>query len=401
MISVAVIRQTTLHKLNAKTVKSAGNGWHSDGGGLYLRVKGASRSWVFRWAEGAKKRERAIGPQSAISLATARQRAAEARDALSAGKVPEVVKASSERTEVAEVAAEVKTLGAAAQEYIHARRATWSNAKHAAQWQASLDLHAADLLKMPVTEITSADVADTLTPIWLTKIETASRVRQRIERILGVCIARGERSGPNPAALRDNLDVILPSQKRVRVVKHHAAIPVGDAPAAFAAIWHKRDAGIGYAGLITLALTALRSGEVRHLEWGDVGGDTIIIPAGRMKARKVHRVPMSPQLISYLQAQPRWADSPLVHAGQAGRPMSDMTLAKALKGAGYGDYTPHGWRSTFSDWANDAGWARDLVEDQLAHTIGNAVERAYRRADFLDRRRPMMDAWVSYLTSAL
>ena len=392
------MRQTTLHKLNAKAVKSAPDGWHSDGGGLYLRVKGESRSWVFRWAEGAKKRERAIGPQSAISLATARLRATEARDTLAAGKVPELVKAHPER---AEVAAEVKTLGAAAQEYIHARRATWSNAKHAAQWQASLDLHATDLLKMPVTEITSADVADTLTPIWLTKIETASRVRQRIERILGACIARGERAGPNPAALRDNLEVILPSQGRVKVIKHHAAISVKDAPAAFAAIWGKRDAGIGYAGLITLALTALRSGEVRRLEWTDIEGDTIIIPADRMKARKDHRVPVSPQLMSYLQAQPRWADTALVHAGQAGRPMSDMTLAKALKGAGYGDYTPHGWRSTFSDWANDSGWSRDLVEDQLAHTIGSAVERAYRRADFLDRRRPMMDAWAGYLVSVL
>lgn len=387
-----------MNKLSAKAAKSAADGWHSDGGGLYLRVKGPSRSWVFRWTEGIKKRERAIGPQSAISLATARQRATDARQALADGEAPAVAKAA---PITAPARPKVKTLGMAAQDYIHARRQTWSNAKHAAQWQASLDLHATNLLKMPITDITSADLADTLSPIWLTKIETASRVRQRIERILGACIARGERAGPNPAALRDNLDVILPSQKRVKVIKHHAAIPVEDAPTAFAAIWHKRDAGIGYAGLITLALTALRSGEVRHLEWGDLDVGTINIPAERMKARKDHRVPVTEFLVSYLSSRPRWSDSPLVHPGQGGRPMSDMTLAKAMKGAGFGDYTPHGWRSTFSDWANGEGWHRDLVEDQLAHTIGNAVERAYRRADFLERRRPMMDAWAEYLGSAL
>ena len=392
------MRQTALNKLSAKAVKSALDGWHSDGGGLYLRVKGASRSWVFRWTEGTKKRERAIGPQAAISLASARQRATDARQALADGEAPTVVKAAPITPPARPKA---KTLGIAAQEYIHARRQTWSNAKHAAQWQASLDLHAADLLKKPLGDITSADVADTLSPIWLTKIETASRVRQRIERILGSSIARGERAGPNPAALRDNLDVILPSQKRVKAVKHHAAIPVEDAPAAFAAIWRKRDAGIGYAGLITLALTALRSGEVRHLEWSDIDRDFINIPADRMKARKDHRVPISELLASHLQAQPRWAECSLIHPGQSGRVMSDMTLAKALKGAGYGNFTPHGWRSTFSDWANGEGWHRDLVEDQLAHTIGSAVERAYRRADFLDRRRPMMDAWAAYLGSAL
>ncbi|MFY9211222.1 MAG: Arm DNA-binding domain-containing protein, partial [Aestuariivita sp.] len=258
------MRQTTLHRLNAKAAKSLGDGWHADGGGLYLRVKGNTRSWVFRWTEGAKKREKAIGPAASVALATARQRAAEAREALAEGNTPVVRKKAAEP---APKVSRTPTLGEAARDYIGARRATWSNKKHAMQWQASLDLHAADLLKMPIDQITSSDVADTLSPIWLTKIETASRVRQRIERILGACIARGERPGPNPAALRDNLDVILPDQKRVRKVKGHAAIPWQDAPAAFAAIWARRHTGIGYSGLITCALTALRSGEIRHLQW--------------------------------------------------------------------------------------------------------------------------------------
>ncbi len=138
---------------------------------------------------------------------------------------------------------------------------------------------------------------------------------------------------------------------------------------------------------------------MRTFEWGDVEGDTIIIPKGRMKARRPHRVPVTPNLAEHLNSLPRWADSLLVHPGQHGRPMSDMTLAKALSGAGWKGSTPHGWRSTFSDWANGEGWPRELIEDQLAHQVGSDVERAYRRGDYLERRREMMLAWEAYVTA--
>ena len=154
------MRQTTLHRLNAKAAKSLGDGWHADGGGLYLRVKGNTRSWVFRWTEGAKKREKAIGPAAAISLASARQRAAEAREALTEGNAP-----ITRKTAPAPQPAKSKILREVARDYIAARRVTWSNKKHAVQWQASLDLHAEPLLKMPIDQITSADVADVLSPI--------------------------------------------------------------------------------------------------------------------------------------------------------------------------------------------------------------------------------------------
>lgn len=237
--------------------------------------------------------------------------------------------------------------------YIGAHRATWSNGKHAGQWESSLRRHAGPLLRLDVAAITTADVEAVLAPIWLEKPETASGVRQRIERILGAAIARGDRPGPNPAGWLDNLSVLMPDQSKVHVVKHHSAVPWQDAPAAFATIVGKRDVGIGYRAVVTLCLTALRSGEVRHLQWADVAGDALVIPAARMKARRAHRVPVTGPLAAHLSALPRVAGAgDLVHPGQSRTAMSDMTISKAMKGAGLGDYTPHGWRSTFSDWAN-------------------------------------------------
>lgn len=390
------MRTGSLNKLTARGAAAAQDGMHSDGGGLFLRVKGASRAWVFRFTVDGRKREMGLGPASAVSLATARTKAAEARDLVGQGIDPIAGRTA---PQLAPRKRQPRSFRAALRTYIDAHHQTWSNAKHAAQWQSSLERHAGDLMRRDVAEITTADIEAVLLPIWLTKCETAGRVRQRIERILSATIARGDRPGPNPAAWRDNLEHVLPSQKKVRTVTHHASVPWQEAPAAFRAILDRRSQGVGYGALVTLCLTALRSGEVRHLEWDDVDQDALVLPAERMKARRPHRVPITPPLAAYLANQPRITGTPLVHPGTGGRPMSDMTMSKAMKGAGLDDFTPHGWRSTFSGWANAQGWGRDLIEDQLAHQIGNAVERAYRREDFLERRRPLMTAWAGYLLS--
>lgn len=402
------MRTGALNKLTARQVKAAGDGMHSDGGGLFLAVGGERRRWVFRFtatvAGGRKKRELGLGSAASVSLAVAREKAAEARALVAGGGDPIAAKAEARNSAAAprgEQRCGAPTFAEAMRSYITARQPTWSNPKHAAQWASSLERHATSLMVLPVDEIATAEISAVLMPVWLELPETASRVRQRIERILGAQIALGNRPPPNPAALRDNLEHVLPDQRKVREVRHHAAIPVGEAPAAFAATWAKRDAGFGYAGLITVALTALRSGEVRRLEWVDVESLAIVIPKGRMKARRQHRVPVTPLLAQHLGTQPRWADTTLVHPGQQGRPMSDMTLAKALTGSGWREATPHGWRSTFSDWANGEGWPRELIEDQLAHQIGTAVERAYRRGDYLERRREMMEAWETYVAGSL
>ena len=259
--------------------------------------------------------------------------------------------------------------------------------------------YGAALLPMPVGAIAPGDVADVLSPIWLAKPETASRLRGRIEAVLGACIARGERSGPNPAALRDNLAHILPRQ-RVEV-QHHAAIAVADAPAAFARLWNKRDDGMGYQVLVTVCLTAMRSGEARGLRWDEIGETAITIPRDRMKAKRPHVLPLTPRLREHLTSQSRWVATDLLHPGLNGRVVSDMTPAMALRRSGLGQFTVHGWRSTFRDWAGQEAWPRELAEHQLAHAVGDATERAYARDTLAERRRPMMEAWEAYLWTAL
>ena len=177
-------------------------------------------------------------------------------------------------------------------------------------------------------------------------------------------------------------------------MKHHAAAAVEAVPSIYAALAGRR--GNGAAALRFVMLTACRSGEARHLEWGDIEGDTITIPAARMKMSRPHRIPVSPALAELLAAQERF--NHLVFPSSSLAPLSDMALAMALRRIGQNDITPHGFRSTFSQWAYDAEYRRDYVEDALAHSIGTEVERAYRRGDFLEQRREMMQAWADVVT---
>lgn len=380
------MRTGALHKLTAKQVQHAKSGMHSDGGGLFLAVKGGGRSWVFRYTQDKRKREMGLGSLSSVSLSSAREAAANARQAVAEGRDP--IDARQQSFEMPEPSRAI--FRAAMERFLRLNGPTWKNAKHAAQWRSTLVTYAAPLMEMDVATITSREVLDCLEPIWNEKPETARRVRGRIERVLSSCIALSERQPPNPAGWKDNLEHLLTS-KRPRV-KHHAAIPVEEAPAAFSALWARRDKSMGAQALCFAILGAMRSGEVRQLQHSDLKQDHVAIPAERMKASVLHRVPLLPEMI----APPKINGADLVFPSSRLRPLSDMTLAKAQKSAEIGG-TPHGWRSTFSDWANGAGYRREYIEDALAHQIGSAVERAYRRNDYLEQRRPMMEAWRDYL----
>ena len=288
-----------------------------------------------------------------------------------------------------------------AEEYIKGHEASWRNDKHRYQWRQSLSTFAYPALgDTDVAAIGMTDVLKVLQPIWTTKTETASRTRGRIETILAYATVRGWRTGSNPATWRGNLAMVLPPPDKVAPVQHHAALPWQQMPA----FWTKlRDrTGAGALCLQFTILTAARSGEARGAQWGeiDLDGSLWTIPAARMKAGKPHRVPLSEaaKIVLRLAAEGREQDAGLIFPGlKRGQPMSDMTLGAVLKRMGRADLTPHGFRSSFRDWAAEATDAPNhVVEQALAHAIGNSVEAAYRRGDLLERRRKLMEEWAAF-----
>ena len=239
---------------------------------------------------------------------------------------------------------------------------------------------------------------DVLRPIWTTKTETASRVRQRIEAVLDYATATRARAGDNPARWRGHLDHLLPRPSRVRVVRHHPALDWRQAPA-FMAELAKRQ-GIDARALAFTILTAARSGEVRGMKWGELDLDDAVwtVPAGRIKASREHRVPLQAAAIALL-GKPGEADelvfpSPI----KAGNPLSDAALAAVLQRMGYNNITVHGFRSTFRDWAGETTpHAREVIETALAHKLKDKAEAAYARGDLFAKRRRLMQDWADFL----
>jgi integrase len=371
-----------------------GDGRWADGGGLYLRVRrnGSSKAWVFRFTLHGKKIDMGLGSAGAVTLKAARELAGEARAALATGFDPREVKPPSNGLVTAP--GPVLVFRQALTDYITLNESRWSNFKHSQQWWNTLDRHAPGIMDMPVDKIETVDVVRALESIWNVKIETARRVRGRIEKVLSYCIALGLRKGPNPAAWKDNLEFVLPKQNRR--VKHHAAVAVDEVPAVYSAAGNRT--GQGYRLLQFVCLTALRSGEARFLEWADIGDDKIVIPAERMKAGRDHRIPVGKQLAEFLAGLP--VTVPLVFPNRHGGACSDMTISMSLKRLDW-DATPHGMRACFANWCARKGVMRELAEDQLAHLIGDATERAYRRDDYLERRRAVMEAWAAFVTGSL
>jgi integrase len=246
--------------------------------------------------------------------------------------------------------------------------------------------------KLPVAAIDTALVLRVLQPIWTTKTETAARVRMRIERILSWATVQGYRSGDNPARWDKHLDNLLPPQSKVAPVKHHAALPFADVPG-FIGEMRERD-GLAGEALEFMILTAARTGEVIGAEWGefDLKAKAWTVPAGRMKSAREHRVPLSDRAIEILKDQPRAAARVF--------PLSNMAFLQLLKRMGRAGITPHGFRSSFRDWAAETHKAhRDVAEMALAHAISDKTEAAYRRGDLFKKRRRLMDDWAAYCTA--
>jgi integrase len=377
-----------LHKLSAREVATLTiPGRHSDGGGLYLSVSpSGARSWVFMWKVAGKRCEMGLGSLRDVPLTKARQRAADARQLRADGLDP---LASREKPKV-------MTFGEAADALIESMSSSWRNEKHHAQWTMTLTVYCEPLRSKPVADIGTDDVLKVLLPLWTTKPETASRLRGRIERVLDFARARGQRTGENPARWRGHLDALLP--KRAKLSRgHHKAMPFDEVPAFMASLRERE--GVAPHALEFAILTAARSGEVLGAQWDefDLEARVWTVPAARMKASREHRVPLSDRAVEILRHMEQMRFSEYVFPGaRRGRPLSTMALEMVLRRMKV-DATVHGFRSAFRDWAGErTTFPREVAEAALAHLVGDAVERAYRRGDALEKRRHLMDAWAAF-----
>ncbi len=387
-------------QLSALTVGRLNNpGFWAVGGvaGLYLHVsKNNARSWVLRATIGSKRRDMGLGGFPDVTLAGAYQKAREAREKIEQGIDPILARKQAASALIAAQATEL-TFAKAATAYIDAHGDAWRNAKHRQQWVNTIETYAEPVIgKLLVRDVNQTHILSILEPIWKTKTETATRVRGRIESVLDWATVRGHRKGDNPARWKGHLDQLLPAPGKIAKVEHHTALPI-DAVGAFVQDLRQRD-GFAARALEFVILTAARSGEVRGMTWAELDLDAGVwtVPAQRMKAGKEHRVPLSDQAKSLLQVLRKIEDVPLVFPAPRGGVLSDMTLTAVTRRMKV-PAVPHGFRSTFRDWAAErTNYPRDMAEQALAHTLGDKVEAAYRRGDMLEKRRKMMQAWAAF-----
>lgn len=366
--------------------------------GLCLRVTDAgARSWVLRVMMAGARREMGLGGYPAVTLAGAKEAARRHRAAVSEGNDPIAERKSALSAAIAQRAAQ-KTFSQCCAAYIAAHEAGWRNDKHAQQWTNSLATYAEPVIgRLLVRDVATTHVLQVIEPLWSTKNETASRVRNRIELVLDWAATRGYREGPNPARWRGHLDKTLPRPSKVKKVEHHTALPIADAGAFLAKL--RAAEGMGARALEFAILTAARSGEVRGMTWDEVDlrAKLWTIPGTRMKAGREHRVPLSAAAVKLLSALPRTEGVALVFPGTKGQQLSDMTLTAVCRRLGV-DAVPHGFRSTFRDWAAErTAYPAEVAEMALAHAVGDKVEAAYRRGDLFAKRVGLMTDWAAFL----
>ncbi len=368
-------------------------GRYADGNGLYLVVdpSGAKR-WILRTMVQGRRRDIGLGSLRLVSLGEAREAARTHRKLARDGGNP-----LAERRRARAV---IPTFEDLARTVHGQHKAGWKNAKHGEQWITTLKTYAFPALgNVPVDQIGTPEVLRALAPIWLPKPETARRVRQRIGTVLDYAKAAGYRSGGNPV---EGIAKALPRQPDRR--DHHAAMPYTEV-AGFVSRLQAEEGGTGVAlALEFLILTAARTGEVLGAKWSEIDLEqgTWIIPDNRMKAGREHRVPLTARAVELLQAaQALGKKSEFVFPGRTStRPMSNMAFLMLMRRLNI-DYTVHGFRSSFRDWASErTGFSREICEAALAHMVKDRTEAAYRRGDLFEKRRELMTGWAAYVLSS-
>lgn len=384
----------TLNRLSARKVATAeAAGYYPDGGGLYLQITASGgKSWVFRYRFEGRRPEMGLGPVHTISLAEARELAAAARKQLLAGIDP-----LAGRREAKAKASMIPIFWIAATDYIEANKSGWKNAKHADQWANTLETYAKPFIgTMRVDRIETDHVLEVLNPIWHTKSETASRVRQRMESVIDSVIVKNRLRMENPARWKGHLEVLLPKPSKVKKVENFPALPYAEIKGFMAAL--RQRPGESARALEFTILTAARTGMTVGAKPGELSADMTDweIPATRMKGGIAHIVPLPKAAIAIVKK--RGGRSILFPSeGVGDKEMSENAMLALLERMDYGHVTVHGFRSTFKQWADEVGeYPDDLSEAALAHKVRDKAKAAYKRGTMLERRRKMMEAWAAY-----
>jgi integrase len=377
-------------------------GYHADGGGLYLQInKAGNKSWVFRYTRAGKTREMGFGAYCRVPLELARDLARK-NWALLAQDIDPVEQRRQKRLAQALAEASAVTFRQAALECLDRKKGAWRDAKHAQQWINTLENYAFPVFgNISVRDVDTGHVMRVLEPIWIRKHPTATRVRERIEAVLDAAKTQGLRTGENPARWRGHLENLLSRTAEVRKVNgvhHHAALPFNEIGHFMASL--REQHGLAAKALELTILTAARTSEVLEARWSEFDLDRKVwtVPASRIKAAREHRVPLSDAACIILRALENLRFGEHVFPGRKqAKPLSNMSMMQTLKRMGRPDLTVHGFRSTFRDWAAErTSFPREVAEMALAHSIGNAVEAAYRRGDLFEKRAKLMAAWSRY-----
>lgn len=374
-------------------------GFYAVGGatGLYLNIaKGGSRSWILRATIAGKRRDIGLGGFTDVSLARARERAKDFREKISDGIDPVIERKAAKEALRAQNAKRI-TFAEAAKRCHNVKAPEFRNIKHSNDWINSLQLHAFDHIgDMQVSDIEMPHVLQVLEKIWYTKTETATRVRQRIEAVLSWAKVTGYRSGENPARWEENLKETLSAPSKIAPVKHFAALPWQEM-GKFMSDLRKRP-GISARALEFTILNASRSGEVRGAVWSEINLEEKLwtIPAERMKANKQHRVPLSERSMEILTSIPRFEGSEYVFTSPRGAQLSDMSLLQVCRRMEV-KAVPHGFRSSFKDWARSrTAYADEVSELSLSHVNDDKTRAAYARDELLQKRRRLMQDWEKH-----
>lgn len=386
------------NKLTVRTVETKkAPGYYSDGGNLYLRItKSLSKTWAFYYKKDGKRVEMGLGSVDVMTLEQARDKADGLRKQL-AGGIDPLSERQRQASEDKAQRAKFMTFQQCADAYINAHRAGWKNPKHIQQWQNTLSQYAFPVFgDLDVKAIDTGLITKCLEPIWLTKNETAGRVRGRIESILDWATVHEYRQGVNPARWRGHLDKLLAKQSKVQKTEHHKALPYTEIGEFINQL--RRQDGIAAKCLEFTILTAARTGETIGATWDeiDLGAKVWTIPAVRMKAEREHRVSLSGHALTILNDMAATRINDYVFPGSK-KGLSNMAMLAVLKRMDRTDITVHGFRSSFSDWvAECTAYPSEVREMALAHAIKNLTEAAYRRGDLLEKRSRLMDEWARF-----